>query len=227
MARITRMNFGGVNCYLVAAADGFVMIDTGPPERRAAVEAAVDRAGCRSGDLRLIVITHGDFEHAGNALHLRERYGAKIAMHRDDAARLELGDWRVGFKPRPDRVSWIFKEVSRLMATGDFETFEPDIFLEDGQSLRDYGLDATVVHLLGPTSRSLGILMIDGEPARGDSKSGVDRSRPQLFIDDMSAARASLERLLELGVRTVHPGHGKPFLLERVRGAPAGPGDAV
>ena len=44
--------------------------------------------------------------------------------------------------------------------------------------------------------------------------------RPNLhsLINDMAAARASLERLKGLGVGTVYPGHGKPFRLERLRG---------
>ena len=40
----------------------------------------------------------------------------------------------------------------------------------------------------------------------------------EFFIDDMTAAEASLERLRGLGVGTVYPGHGKPFRLERVPG---------
>ena len=45
----------------------------------------------------------------------------------------------------------------------------------------------------------------------------VGKPSLQFFIDDMTAARASLERLRDLGVGTVYPGHGKPFLLERIR----------
>jgi glyoxylase-like metal-dependent hydrolase (beta-lactamase superfamily II) len=215
---LVRISLGGVNCYLVLAREGFVLVDTGTPEKRAAVEAALERAGCRPGDLELIVITHGDYDHAGNAVYLRDKFGAKIAMHRDDAARVQLGDWRVGFKPKPDKFSWIFKEVSRFIKAGDFEVFEPDIYLEDEQSLGEYGFDAIVLHLPGHTSGSLGILTTDSELMCGDLMDSLGRPSLQFFIDDMTAARASLERLRSLGVETVYPGHGKPFLLERVRG---------
>ena len=38
-------------------------------------------AGCQPGQLKLIVLTHGDVDHAGNAAYLREKYGAPIASH--------------------------------------------------------------------------------------------------------------------------------------------------
>ena len=49
-----------------------MLIDTGKPEKRADLVARLERAGCRPGDLRLIVLTHGDYDHAGNAAYLRE-----------------------------------------------------------------------------------------------------------------------------------------------------------
>ena len=219
MPAVVRIALGGVNCYLAAAGEGFVLIDTGYPEKRAAVEVALERAGCRAGDLKLIVITHGDYDHAGNAVYLRDKHRAKIAMHREDAARVELGDWRLGFKPKPDKFSWIFKEVSRLITTGEFETFEPNIYLEDGQSLAEYGFDALVLHLPGHTGGSLGILTGDRELVCGDLLDHVGRPSLHFFIDDMTAARKSLERLRSLRVGMVYPGHGKPFLLERLRGS--------
>ena len=39
----------------------------------------------------------------------------------------------------------------------------------------------------------------------------------EFFIDDMPAAEASLMRLRSLDVRTVYPGHGRPFPLKQVK----------
>jgi hydroxyacylglutathione hydrolase len=90
---IRSIRLGGVNCYLVVAGDGFVLIDTGTPEKREALDAELARAGCRPGTLRLVVHTHGDYDHAGNAAYLRDKYATKIAMHRDDSGRVERADW--------------------------------------------------------------------------------------------------------------------------------------
>jgi len=99
--RIIRL--GGVNCYLVAAVDCFVLIDSGTPEKRKALDAELEDAGCRPGTLRLIVLTHGDYDHAGNAAYLRDKYDTEIAMHPDDAGRVERADWSWNLKPKPDK----------------------------------------------------------------------------------------------------------------------------
>ena len=69
---IKTIGFGGVNCYLLAAGDGFLLIDTALATKRDALDTALARAGCVPGRLKLIVLTHGDVDHAGNAAHLRK-----------------------------------------------------------------------------------------------------------------------------------------------------------
>jgi glyoxylase-like metal-dependent hydrolase (beta-lactamase superfamily II) len=215
---ITTIGLAGVNAYLVGARDGFVLIDTGKPEKRADLVARLERAGCRPGDLRLIVLTHGDYDHAGNAAHMRVKFGAPVAMHRDDVGRVERGDWSLGLKPRPDKFPLLFRAVATFVRPGPFDAFAPDVLVEDGQSLADYGLDAAVVHLPGHTSGSIGVLTAPGELFCGDlMDSMLGGPSLEFFIDDMTAAEASLARLRSLGVAVVYPGHGKPFRLEQVR----------
>jgi glyoxylase-like metal-dependent hydrolase (beta-lactamase superfamily II) len=69
-APIVRAAHAGVSSYHVTGGDGFVLIDTGKPEKRREFEAELARAGCKSGDLKLIALTHGDYDHAGNAAYL-------------------------------------------------------------------------------------------------------------------------------------------------------------
>ena len=63
---------GTVNCYLLKTRDGFALVDTGSSNRRTELECELARAGCQLGDLKLIALTHGDFDHTGNAAYLRE-----------------------------------------------------------------------------------------------------------------------------------------------------------
>ena len=68
---------GRVNCYLLKTAGGYVLIDTGLDRQRAALEKQLARAGCEPGNLGLIVLTHGDVDHAANRDTLvRERVSA-------------------------------------------------------------------------------------------------------------------------------------------------------
>lgn len=217
MAQVTRISLGGVNCYLAAADHGFVLIDTGRPSKRAALEKELAKAGCWPGDIRVIVLTHGDYSHAGNAAHLRDKYDTNVAMHHDDLGRVRRGDWKWGQKPKPDKIPWSFRLFSLFTKTGDFDVFEPDTCLDDGQSMLRYGCDATVLRLPGHTKGSIGILTSDMDIICGDLMDNILRPGLGILINDMKAAKTSLERLKRLRVGTVYPGHGKPFRLDQIK----------
>ena len=56
-----------VNCYLVRTDKGYILIDTGMSNQRSAIEQELEQAGCKPGTLKLIILTHGDSDHCGNA----------------------------------------------------------------------------------------------------------------------------------------------------------------
>ncbi len=205
---------GMANSYLVKGeSGGYVLIDTGLSWNRASVEKALDAAGCQPGNLNLIVLTHGDQDHVGNAAYLRHKYGAKVAMHRDDLGRVEQGDMSWNRKTG-GLATTLFKLPFFKLSKSN--RFTPDLFLEDGQDLSEYGLDAKILHLPGHSSGSISILTGSGELFCGDLFE--NRSRPALnsIMDDKSAAQASLAKLKSLRVGTVYPGHGQPFPFDRL-----------
>ena len=222
--RIRRIDFG-VNCYLIDVEGGYVLIDASFPDKQDELDAELAGAGCGpANDLRLIVLTHGDVDHAGNCAHLRRTHDVPIAIHRLDAEMVRTGDMDVGRKSPPDRhtvafrlMTWAAGLLNKLTNEGvDFETFEPDVLLEDGQDLSAYGLNARVVHLPGHSSGSIGVLTGDGDLFCGDLL--VDVLGPSLhyYIDDLAQAYESIRKLSDLGVGTVYPGHGKPFPLNEL-----------
>jgi len=227
----------GSNCFLVQAEGGFVLIDTGVAHKRTAVERGLHDAGCGAGDLKVIVLTHGDFDHAGNGAFLREKYGAPIAMHPNDAGMVWRGDMSHSGKTKPDRITAMGRVIAAmgrlttLVTPGDFDCFSPDRYLEDGQSLSEYGFDAKVLHLPSHSRGSIGVLTPEGELFCGDFIYNFFRPN-QVWIDDLAAARAGVERLKSMRVLTVYPGHGRSFPWEEfvrkhachpVRSRPSGP----
>jgi hydroxyacylglutathione hydrolase len=95
------LGLGKVNCYLIKTDNGCVLIDTGLDRQRANLEGELVSAGCQPGNLKLILVTHGDSDHSGNAAYLREKYGAKIAVHRGESKVVERGDMILNRKNRP------------------------------------------------------------------------------------------------------------------------------
>jgi hydroxyacylglutathione hydrolase len=204
------LRMGGVNCYLVRTDSGFVLVDTGPSNQRSTLEEALLTAGCRPGDanLKLIVLTHGDFDHIGNAAYLRERFGAKIAMHRDDAGMAEQGDM---FWNRSSGGALLRRLAPILFRFGETNRFRPDVYLEDGDALTQYGFDAGVISIPGHSKGSVAILTAAGDLFCGDLLDSTKGPAISSIMDDPSACETSLEKLKGYEIATVYPGHGRPF----------------
>ncbi len=216
LPNIKRLCFGGVNCYLVKTNGRFTLIDTGFPRHSAVIERELDQAGCRPGDLSLIVLTHGDSDHSGNAAVLRERYGAKIAIHAGERQVVEQGDMLLSRKHRPllNRIILPFFRLS------ESDRFVPDLTVEDSTRLSAHGLDATILHLPGHTIGSIGILTAAGDLFCGDLLTHNGQPKLDSFMDDRQAAKASLAKLQCLPINTVYPGHGQPFSMRALQGTP-------
>jgi hydroxyacylglutathione hydrolase len=225
MQEIRTINLGGVNCYLVHTDQGFILIDTGFFSKRAKLEQELEAAGCRPGNLNLIVLTHGDTDHADNGGYLRDQYGAKIALHAVDSGMVERGDMSCARQAKPDKVHFIFRlliVLAPLLFKGHtFETFQPDFTIDEGFDLSEYGFNARVLHLPGHSKGSIGILIPDDPMTAGPAVFCGDLlynffGRPGcLLIDSLADFKASIEKLRSLKIKTVYPGHGQPFALEQ------------
>ena len=200
-----------VNCYLVRTSDGFILIDTGRTKKRGAIEKELESAGCQPGNLTLIVLTHGDFDHCGNAAFLRKKFGTQIAMHEDDSGMVERGDmlWNRNKQSIPIRI--IFKFFFRLSKS---DRFKPDLYIDEGHNFSGHGFDAKVLDIPGHSQGSIGILTASGDLFCGDLLANVAKPEIWSIIDDLVAAHASVEKLKSLQINTVYPGHGQPFPME-------------
>ncbi len=202
---------GSVNCYLIETDVGFVLIDTGGSNKRADVEKELEKAGCRPGNLQLVVLTHGDFDHTGNGAFLREKFGAKIAMHHDDSGMVERGDM---LSNRESGGVLLRMLAPLLFGFSKSDRFVPDLYVDEGYDLSDYGWEATVLSIPGHSRGSVGLLTASGELFCGDLFTNIDRPALNSLMDDLGAAKASVDKLRSLEIGTVYPGHGQPFAME-------------
>jgi len=202
------LRFGSVNCYLIKTNSGCMLIDTGCPNSRARLERELE-----GENLKLIVLTHGDFDHSGNAAYLRQRFGAGIAMQGDDVGMVERGDIFAGRRKK----NFFFRKMAPvLFGFGRSKRFKPDFYLEDGDDLSQYGFEAKIIHIPGHSRGSIGVVTAGGELFSGDlliKKNGAKRNS---LIDDNEAAEASIARLKGMKVKTFYPGHGRPFSMGEV-----------
>jgi glyoxylase-like metal-dependent hydrolase (beta-lactamase superfamily II) len=211
MLEILPVRLSMVNCYLLKTDHSYALVDTGFSWRRRVLREALDASGCRPGDLKLILITHADFDHTGNCVWLHKTYGAPVAMHRAEAAAVERGRMFLSRKNRPHPLPRALFDFASLFF---FRRFRPDLIVNEGDDLARYGLDARIIHIPGHSTGSIGLLTSDGGFFCGDLLTTKDGKPARgALVDDAAEMEASIERLNSLAVNTVYPGHGRPFTM--------------
>ena len=203
------LNITQVNSYLVRNDSGFFLVDTGMTNARRQLETTLEHLCCHPGDLKLIILTHGDFDHTGNAAYLHRKFNTPIAMHKLDSGMLENGDM---FWNRKLSNNLLKKIMQLFIHFRKEDECTPDILLEDGTSLAEYGWDASVLNTPGHSSGSLCLLTSSGDLLCGDlliNSTGKPMLNSMMY--DVEAGHTSLNRLKTLPIKTVYPGHGQPF----------------
>jgi glyoxylase-like metal-dependent hydrolase (beta-lactamase superfamily II) len=212
---ITTIEMTFVNAFLVKVREGFVLIDTGLGMHWERLETELISSGCLPDKLKLVIITHGDFDHTGNCAKLQRKYKCRIAMHNNDSPMVENGLF-VKRKVRTLKAK-IFILIRMLFRRKFvFDKFKPDIYLIEGQNLNEYGFNATVVHIPGHTKGSIGIITDDGNLFAGDIFINIRKPDIATYIENPGELKNSIDRLKKMNIKTVYPGHGKPFEMEQI-----------
>lgn len=108
-------------------------------------------------------------------------------------------------------LTWRFSGQYQKEIT-EFERFKPDVYVEEGQSLKEYAFDAKILHIPGHTNGSIGILTGDGDFFSGDMiVEFKDKPCFTLIIRNEANLAASIARMKKLYIKMIYPGHGKPL----------------
>ncbi|MBD3197760.1 MAG: MBL fold metallo-hydrolase [Candidatus Lokiarchaeota archaeon] len=209
--RIRTISNKSVNCYLLNQEDRFFLIDTGFSDKFEEIENELRIAGVDKNNLELIILTHGDTDHSGNSSILRDKFGAKILMHQADSGIVKTGDMKVNRKEKPDKLSLIFKIFTIFGKEAPFEAFQPDILVSGDDSLKQYRLDANLLHIPGHSKGSIAILTKENDLFCGDLMINITKPKLHYLIDNMELTKESINKLRNEEIDNVYPGHGKPF----------------
>lgn len=231
---IFRIDLNGVNCYLLKGENGFILVDTGGhlimdktfTNRLDLLLSGLEAAQCTEHNINLIILTHGDNDHVCNAMHLREKYRTKIAVHKDDLLLVEkptLYETMKSFNYSSFAFRLVFKLLRKTIENvmkktiDEYENFSPDILLTDGFELSAYGIDAKVIHLPGHTDGSIAVLTKSGDLIAGDTF--INIKKPALAPNAVNYKQLSfsVEKLKKYPIKTVYPGHGNPFELNKLK----------
>jgi hydroxyacylglutathione hydrolase len=170
-----------------------IAIDTAIPS----LEWIRGELDARGWTLKLIVTTHGHWDHSGDNARVAEHTGAQIAVHPLDAHRLT--------NPSP---MWAPFEIPPCV---------PAVDLEEGGEIRFGSVRLEVLHTPGHTEGSICLLDADaGRLYSGDTLFAGSFGRVDLPGGSAEAMVASLDRLRGLEpTLTVLPGHGPSTTIGR------------
>lgn len=172
-----------------------IAIDTATPS----LAWIADELAARDWTLKLIVSTHGHWDHIGDNAAVAQHTGADIAVHRMDRDRL--------VDPQP------------IWAPFDIVPCMPAVDLAEGGVIRFGSLRLTVWHTPGHTEGSVCLYARDeGILFSGDTLFAGGWGRVDLPGGDAAAMAASLVRLSDLEDRVqIYPGHGSATTIGRER----------
>lgn len=207
MTNIVTIACGNANAYLLRSPEGGILIDTGTEKYREKVLSA-----CRETGVKLILLTHGHVDHCQNAAFLADKLGcpvgigaADIPLLRDGVARTVYGHGLIG-------AVYAFAS-NRVIASQRIPPVTPAVVLENGFSLKAYGIAGTVVPLPGHTAGSVGVLLDTGELFVGDAMQNLGVPACAWCYEDREAALCSVETIRGGKANLVYFGHGRPKAL--------------
>ncbi len=194
--------------------DDYILIDTGYCRKRKELDKVLTKEGVDPENLKLVILTHQDFDHSGNCVYLSDNYHSKIAMHMEDSEAVQRGDMLWYRKRRNIFTRVILKILLIVFRIGKFEKFTPDLFLDEGDDLSSYGFDAQVLHLPCQSKGSIGVLTSNGNLFCGDLFMNFKKPDKPTLIDSKEQLNASIEKVSQCNPNIIFPGHGKPFTFD-------------
>ncbi len=195
------------NQYLIVEPDGLTLVDTGLPGSDMLVFARMEDLGRPPQDLKRILITHADPDHAGATQALKNGSGARVY-----ASAIEATALRQGRMTRPIASHTLEGKFFNLMLPlFPMTPAEVDEIVRPGQELPILGgllvLESpghTPGHISYYTPRQGILFSGDSVKIRGDNLSAYQGDSTW----DKAAARRSFDRQMALQPEFICAGHG-------------------
>jgi hydroxyacylglutathione hydrolase len=219
-AEIYKLKFGINHCYIIKGKDA-IIIDGGPPKSGKSFLKKLDSLSIRPDEIKLIVLTHGDFDHAGSAKEIKEITGARIAIHEYDRKNLEeaRNNWPPGVTTWGKATHFVLYPL--FMKLISFSPAKADIILHDEEfPLEQYGINGRIIYTPGHTAGSVSVLLDSGEAFVGclahNAFPFTFHPVLPIYAEDIAEIKKSWDILIKQGAKMIYPGHGNPFPVEKI-----------
>lgn len=211
----------GINtCYIIKDRGG-ILIDAGYYDKVEGFSKVLSKNNMSAEEIRLIVLSHGHFDHVGGTKEIKELTGADVAIHENDRENLEEGtfQWPYGVTPWGRITSAIFKPLLKNKLA--FPKVRADLILGNNeQSLEEFGIAGKIIHTPGHTPGSVSVLLNSGEAFVGclihNKAPFVLKPSLPIYAQDIELLKESLKMLISHGAKILYPGHGNPVPAQKM-----------
>ena len=216
---VYRVPARGANAYLVDGDEGLVLVDTGLPGSEKRIYKTLERLGRKPEDVKLLLITHRHLDHIGSVAAIKRRTGATLISHQFEKPYI-AGTLMISTPPAWSLRGRIVRRVmgfaqwsAKLLRLVKYQPIYVDKVSDDEEILGNLGVNGSIVWTPGHTKGSISLHLarqktaIVGDLLRG----GRGKLHEPLFMENISQTQTSVQRIQDLGVELICPGHGKPL----------------
>lgn len=201
--KIEEITCGIANVFLIHGNDASILVDTGTKRYRKKI---LER--CQNTNVILIILTHGHFDHCQNTSYLAKKLNCLVGIGRDDRSLLEENEKRKLFG-KGLWGSFYAWAANRNILRNTIENVSPDIILDTGTSLLEYGIDGRIIKLSGHTKGSIGLLLSTGELFVGDALQNIIFPTTTWCYEDYQHTKESAVFIKNMDVKKIYYGHGR------------------
>lgn len=204
MVNVKRIKCGNGNCYILEENGKAVLVDTARPKHRDNILSA-----CRKANIQLVILTHTHMDHSQNAAFISKELGVPIAICKADEDLIKNNMLQPLYaKTLPGKLVLSLSE--KAFHRDKIPEFTPTVYLEDGDSLKEFGINAKIIGLPGHTNGSIGIDIAKEGVLVGDALMNMFYPTVAMLYHDYEQMLESAEKIGKLGKRVVYFGHGTP-----------------
>jgi len=193
---VIQLTYKSTNCFLLPAADGWLMVDAGWPDTFSQLLHLLSQNDISVNEINYLIITHFHPDHAGLTQNLKD-LGINLILH----------EYQV---PYVNKINQYFrkspKENFKDITTGN------TIVLSDADSrsfFRSIGIEGDLITTPGHSDDSVSLVIDDLCAFIGDLPGF---SLKKAYNDP--AIENSWELIRIFHVKTIYPGHGDPYDIE-------------
>lgn len=156
-----------------------------------------------------LILTHTHHDHAANAKKVKDKYGAMVIVHKDEALRLFNGEAILPQGTNPFTRTLINLVGKKVESRFDYEPCSYDMEVDSIFSLKNIGFNAYLLHTPGHSSGSISLIIDDKIAIVGDTMFGILKNSVfPPYADNTKELVNSWEKLLSTGCVLFLPSHG-------------------